>query len=85
MSRNKDHLLGEPVDYDQDSVKPREWRKFLNEVHKNEIPWSFRDGELFKRSIGLVMLWLGSHTSDTELAELLYIGMEAGPGVSATD
>jgi len=23
MGRNKDHLLGEPVDYDQDSVKSR--------------------------------------------------------------
>ena len=28
------------------------------------------------------MLWLGSHTSDTELAELLYISIEAGPGIS---
>ena len=41
--------------------------------------------ELFEKSVGLVMLWLGSHTSDTELAELLYISMEAGPGVSAVD
>jgi len=24
MGRDKDCLLGEPVDYDQDSVKPRE-------------------------------------------------------------
>ena len=23
MGRNKDHLFGEPVDYDQDGVKPR--------------------------------------------------------------
>jgi len=45
----------------------------------------FRDGELFERSIGLVMLWLGSYTSDTELAELLYIGTEARPGVFAAD
>jgi len=85
MSRDKDHLLGEPVNYDQDSVKPRGWQKFLNEVHRNGIPWSFRDGELFERSIGLVTLWLELHTSDTELAELLYISTEAGPGVSAVD
>ena len=45
----------------------------------------FRDGELFEGSIGLVKLWLGSHTSDTGLAELLYISMEAGPGVTAAD
>jgi len=42
----------------------------------------FRDRELFERSIGLVMLGLGSHTSNTGLAELLYISMEAGPEVS---
>jgi len=41
--------------------------------------------ELFERSIGLVMLWLGSYTSDTGLAELLYISMEAGPKVFVVD
>jgi len=45
----------------------------------------FRDGKLFERSIGLVMLWLRSHTSDTGLAELLFISIEARPGVSAVD
>jgi len=45
----------------------------------------FRDRELFERSIELVMLWLGSHTSDTGLAKLLYIGIEAGPGVFVAD
>ena len=38
-------------------------------------------GELFEGSIGLVTLWLQSHTSDTGLAELLYISTEAGLGV----
>ena len=45
----------------------------------------FRDGELFERSIGLMTLWFRSHTSDTELVELLYISMEARPGVSVVD
>ena len=45
----------------------------------------FRDGELFERSIGLVTLWLGLHTSDTGLAELLYISTEARPRVSIAD
>ena len=45
----------------------------------------FRDGELFERSIGLVMLWLGLHTSDIGLAELLYISMETRPEVSVAD
>ena len=37
MGRDKDHLLGKLVDYDQDSVKAGEWRKFLDEVHRNGI------------------------------------------------
>jgi len=42
-------------------------------------------GSLFERSIELVMLWLELHTSDTELAELLYISTEARPEVSIAD
>ena len=45
----------------------------------------FRDGELFEGSIELVILWLGLHTSNTGLAELLYVSTEAGPGVSVAD
>jgi len=45
----------------------------------------FRNRELFERSIRLVMLWLGSYTSDIGLAELLYISIEARPGVSMAD
>ena len=45
----------------------------------------FRDRELFERFVGLVTLWLGSHISDKGLAELLYISIEAGPGVSTVD
>jgi len=40
---------------------------------------------LFEKFIGLVTLWLGLHTSDTGLAELLYISMEAGPEVSVAN
>ena len=85
MGRDKDRLLGKLVDYDQNSIKPGEWQKFLDDVHRNGIPWSFKDGELFERSVGLVTLWLELHTSDTGLAELLYISMEAGPEVSMVD
>ena len=33
----------------------------------------FRDRKLFEKSIGLVMLWLRLHTSNTRLVKLLYI------------
>ena len=32
---------------------------------------------MFERSVELVILWLGLYTSDTRLAELLYISIEA--------
>jgi len=41
--------------------------------------------KLFERSIKLVILWLKSHTSDTGLAELVYISMEAKPGISVVN
>ena len=82
MGKNKDYLLSELVNYNQDSVKPRELWKFLDEVHKNGIPWSFGNIKLFERSAELVMLWLRSHTSNIELVELLYISIKTGSGIS---
>jgi len=40
---------------------------------------------LFERSIRLVMLWLRLYTSDTRLAELLYISMETELGISVVN
>ena len=40
---------------------------------------------MFERSLELVMLWLRLHTSNTELAKLLYIRMEAKPGIFVTN
>ena len=40
---------------------------------------------VFERSVELVMLWLGLHTSDTGLAKLLYISTKAGPRVFMAD
>ena len=40
---------------------------------------------MFERSIELVTLWLGLHTGNTGLAELLYISTKARPGISAVN
>ena len=37
VGRDKNHLLDELVDYDQNSVKSRGWQEFLNEIHRNRI------------------------------------------------
>ena len=58
---------------------------FLDEVYRNGILWSFRNKNLFERSIELVTLWLRLHISDTGLAKLLYISTEARPGISVTN
>jgi len=42
-------------------------------------------GSCLRDLVELVTLWLGLHTSDIGLAELLYISMETGPGVSVAD
>jgi len=45
----------------------------------------YGDRKLFERFIKLVTLWLKLHTSDIELVELLYISIEARPGISAVN
>jgi len=49
----------------------------LNEIHGNRIPKTLRDIKLFKKSVELIILRFGLHVSNTELAELLYIYIEA--------
>ena len=45
----------------------------------------FKDRELFERSIRFVALWLGLHTSDIGLTELLYVNTEAKLGISTAN
>ena len=70
---------------DQDGVESREQRKFLDEVHRDGVPGLFQNWELLQDSIGLVMLWLGSHTGGAELAAVLNKGVEERPSVVVTD
>ena len=61
---------------------PEDDRSFLMKFIEMEF---HSHSGLFEKSVGLVMLWLGSYTSDIGLAELLYISMETRLGVSAAD
>ena len=85
ISRDEDYLLSKPVNNGQDSIKPGEWWEFLDIIYENGISQTFGDGKLLEKSIRLVMLRFELHTSNTRLAELLYISMETRPGVSAAD
>jgi len=63
----------------------------LNPEDNRSFSMKFIEMEFHGRSgmgsclIGLVMLWFKLHTSDIGLAELLYISMKAGLGVSTAD
>jgi len=73
MSRDENCLLSELVDNYQNSIKPREWQKFLNKIHGNGILEIFGDRKLLERSIELLILGFGSHVNDIGFVELLYI------------
>ena len=52
------------------------------EDNRSFLMRSFGNRELFGKSVGLVILWLGLYTSNIGLAELLYISIKARPGIS---
>ena len=56
-------------------------RSFLMKSIKMEF-YGYLGIESCLRSVRPMTLWLGLHTSDTRLAELLYISIETGPGIS---
>ena len=70
---------------DQDGVEAGGRRKFLNEIHGDGVPGSFWDQELLQESIGLVTLWLGSHTGGAGLAVVFNKGAEEQPSVVVMD
>ena len=85
MCQNEDAMLQYPIHNDQEGVEARGWRKFLDEVHGDEVPGLFWDWELLQESVGSVMLWLGSHKSGAGLAVVLNKGAEEWPSVVVTD
>ena len=66
----------------QDSVKTRGQRKFLDEIHGDGVPGSFLYQELLQKPIGLMMLWLKSHTGGAGLAVVLNECTEEKPSES---
>ena len=85
MCGNEDSLLSESVNNHKNSIKSRRGRKLLDEVHRNGIPWAFRDRELFQVTIWLMALGLGLHAGNTRLAKVLDIGVDLGPSVVMSD
>ena len=64
------------------SILVNVFKEVLNKVYRNKILWLFGNGKVLEKSIELVILRFGSHISNIELTELLYISIEARPGIT---
>src|ERR1700679_439679 len=83
--RNEYALLGEPVDNYKDGVESGgSWKRF-DEIHRDGVPRTFGDRELFQQPIGLVSLGLRSHAGSTGLHIFLDKFSESGPSIVASD
>jgi hypothetical protein len=57
----------------------------FDEVHRNGVPWTRRDGELFEEAVRLVTRDFGTAAGNTRLGEGLNVGTKLGPGVFTAD
>ena len=78
-------LFSESINDYEDRVGTVRSREGFNEVHRDRVPGSFRNRELFQQAIRLVSLGFGSHTSSTRLAIFLDKFMESRPSVFLSD
>ena len=84
-SRNEYGLLSESINDYKNRVGTVRSREGFNEVHRDRVPGSFRNRELFQQAIRLMSLGFGSHTSSTRLAIFLYKFAESRPSVFSLD
>ena len=81
MGRNEYRLFSESVDYHKNSSVSRRPGQLLDEIHRDRIPGLLRYWKLLKKSIWLMTLRFGTHTSCTRLAEIIDKGSESGPHI----
>ena len=68
VRRDEDGLLGQPVYDDEDSGVAVRVRELLDEVHRDGVPRTFGDRELFQRTVREVARDLGSTAGGAGLA-----------------
>ncbi|KIJ12689.1 hypothetical protein PAXINDRAFT_82472 [Paxillus involutus ATCC 200175] len=74
-------LLGKAVNDYQDSGETARGREFLNEIHRDGVPWLIGNGELFKQPIGSVSRGFGSGAGSTGTDIVLYKCSESWPSI----
>ena len=85
MGWNEYCLFSELVDYHENSSVSGRPGQLLNEIHRDRIPGLLGYRKLLKKSIWLMMLRFGMHTSCTRLAEVVDEGSESWPRIFAVD
>ena len=68
VRRDEDGLLGQPVYDDENGGVAVGVRELLDEIHRDGVPRTFRDRELFQRTIREVARNLGSTAGGAGLA-----------------
>lgn len=77
-------MLGQQVDKNQDGGVIREDWQLFNEVHRDGVPWSVWDRELFESTVGFVLRYLDLSTRSAGFDVLFDEGTYAGPGILLT-
>ena len=75
----------ESVDYHENSSVSRRPGQLLDEIHRDRIPGLLGYRKLLEKSIWLMTLRFGTHTSCTRLAEIVDKGTETWPRIFAAD
>lgn len=85
VSRNKNGLLGHPIDDNEDSGEAKGVGELLDEIHGDGVPRFVGDRELLEGSVGLVTRSFRTSTSSTGTDVVFDEGADTGPGVIASD
>ena len=85
MGQNEYCLFSELVDYHENSSVSGRPGQLLDEIHRDRIPGLLGYRKLLKKSIWLMTLRFGTHTSCTRLAEIIDEGLESQPGIFTVD
>ena len=85
MSQNDYHLFSKLANYHENSSVSGRLGQLLNEIHRDRIPGLLRYQKLLEKSIWLMTLRFGMHTSCARLAEIIDKGSESRPHIFAVD
>ena len=85
MGWNKYRLFSESVNYHENSSVSGRLGQLLNEIHRDRISGLLGYWKLLEKSIWLMTLRFGMHTSCARLAKVVDEGLESRPHIFKVD